>query len=71
MSAIFGIIKKLSRDSSGKLIRELDMSRIKESVTGAGYLDEDLQQCLVVYQDLWMTTSNNKKLVWIGMDYDD
>lgn len=47
------------------------MSRIKESVTGAGYLDEDLQQCLVVYQDLWMTTSNNKKLVWIGMDYDD
>ncbi|KAI9096967.1 MCM2/3/5 family-domain-containing protein [Phlyctochytrium arcticum] len=68
VAIIYDLIKTMCRDSEGRLRPEIRISKIRERVIGKGYTEDDLQNCIETYMDLWMVAANNTKLRWLQVD---
>ncbi|KAJ1565707.1 Mcm2-7 hexameric complex component [Nowakowskiella sp. JEL0078] len=72
-SAIFEIIRDMSRRSDGSLMMEIQYNKIHNRVLANGFTDQQLEQCIEEYSrdDMWMLDGNKTKLVWIRIDNEE
>ncbi|KND00472.1 DNA replication licensing factor MCM7 [Spizellomyces punctatus DAOM BR117] len=71
ISVIFELIKTMSKDADGQMQSEIRISKIRDRVIGKGYTEEDLNNCIEAYHDLWMVAANGTKLRWMGVNEED
>ncbi|KAJ3118337.1 Mcm2-7 hexameric complex component [Nowakowskiella sp. JEL0407] len=72
-SAIFEIIRDMSRRADGSLMLEVPYNKIYSRVITNGFTDNQLEACIRDYSkdDIWMVDGNRSKLVWLRIEDED
>ncbi|KAJ3022829.1 Mcm2-7 hexameric complex component [Thoreauomyces humboldtii] len=71
VSVIFDLIKTMSKDGDGRMRPEISINKIRDRVIGKGFTEDDLNDCVEAYGDLWMMAANGTKLRWLGVEEED
>ncbi|KAI8804769.1 MCM2/3/5 family-domain-containing protein [Cladochytrium replicatum] len=69
-SAIYDIIREMSRTAEGKMVQEVAFNKVRSRVLAHGFTEEQLNSCINEYErdDMWMVDEEKTNLKWVRVE---